>query len=94
MNIKFYVAAARNHRTVGVERFHRFLNHSTTIYAEERGTSECFVECGMILAYAWNASPIDGIDIIKSVPAIGRELKFPLDIKSSCQLSLTTPVRV
>ena len=42
LNIKLHVAAARNHRTVGVERFHRFLNHSTTIYAEERGTSECF----------------------------------------------------
>ena len=38
------------------------------------------IECGMISAYAWNASPIDGTDIIRSVPAIGRELKFPLDI--------------
>ena len=80
LNIKIHVAASRNHRTVGVERFHRFLNHSTTIFAEERGTSECFVECGMISAYAWNASPIDNTDIVRSVPAIGRELKFPLDI--------------
>ena len=38
LKIKVYVAASRNHRTVGVERFHKCLNHTKTIYAEERGT--------------------------------------------------------
>ena len=33
--------------------------------------------------YAWNASPIDGTDILRSVPAIGRELKFLIDIHES-----------
>ena len=80
LRLRLHVAAARSHKTVGVERFHRFLNHSTTIFAEERGTSECFVECGMMAAYTWNASPIDETGIIRSIPAIGRELKFPLDI--------------
>ena len=64
LNIRMYVAAARNHKAVGVERFHKFLNHATTIFSEERGSAECFVECGMLAAYAWNASPIDGTDII------------------------------
>lgn len=59
LNICVHVAASYNHRTVGVERFHKFLNHTTTIYAEERGTPECFVECGMVSAYAWDASHID-----------------------------------
>ena len=51
------------------------------MYAEERGTNEYFFEAAMVLTYAWNASPIDGICIIQNVPAIGRELKFRLDIE-------------
>ena len=42
--------------------------------------SEIFVEVAMVLAYAWNASPIDSTDINISVPAIGYELKYPTDI--------------
>ena len=78
LNIKVHVAASRNHHTVGVERFHIFLNHTNTIYDEERGTLECFVEYAMVAAYVWNASHIDGTDIVRSVPAIGHKLKFPL----------------
>ena len=29
--------------------------------------------------YAWNASPIDGTAITRSVPAVGRQFRFPLD---------------
>ena len=34
----------------------------------------------MASEYAWNTSHIDDTDIMQSVPAIGWELKFPLDI--------------
>ena len=34
----------------------------------------------MASEYAWNTSHIDDTDIVQSVPAIGWELKFPLDI--------------
>ena len=34
----------------------------------------------MATAYTWNASPLDGTDIIRSVPTIGRTLHFPLNI--------------
>ena len=80
LNIKFHIVAKRNHKAVGVERFHKFLNKAQKISTEERGTSEPFVEIGMATAYAWNASPIDGTDIVRSVPAIGRELRYPLDV--------------
>ena len=83
LNIKCHVVAKRNHKAVGVERYHRFLNHSQRICSEERGTPASFVECGLTTAYAWNASPIDGTDIVRSVPAIGRVLRFPLDIHES-----------
>jgi hypothetical protein len=80
LNIRCHVVAKRNHKAVGVERYHRFLNHAQRICAEERGTPASFVECGMTTAYAWNASPIDGTEIIRSVPAIGRALRFSLDV--------------
>lgn len=43
----------------------------------------------MATAYAWNASPIDGTDIVRSVLAIGHELRFPLDISLA---DIPTPI--
>ena len=83
LNLRFHVVAKRNHKAVGVERFHKFLNHATTIAAEERGSAAIFVECAIATAYAWNSSPIDSTDVVRSLPAIGRELRFPLDIDLS-----------
>ena len=51
-----------------------------TIDAEERDTINFFVPTGIAAGYAWNSVPIDGTDILRSIPAIGRELKFSLDI--------------
>jgi hypothetical protein len=31
----------------------------------------------MIATYAWNCSPIDGTNVVCSIPAMGREFKFP-----------------
>ena len=28
LNIRFHVVAKRNHKAIGIERFHKFLNHS------------------------------------------------------------------
>ena len=35
----------------------------------------------MMSVYVWNASPIDGTDIIRSFPAIDRELKYPIGMQ-------------
>ena len=51
-----------------------------TIAASDRGIFDCFVEAGISAGYAKNSASIDGTDIIRSIPAIGRELRFPLDI--------------
>ena len=51
-----------------------------TIAAEERDTINIFVPAGIAAGYAWNSVPLDGTDILCSIPAIGRELKFSLDI--------------
>jgi len=36
-----------NHKVVGVEQYHKFLNHDHCICAEECRTPESFVECSM-----------------------------------------------
>ena len=50
LNIKFHPVAKRNHKAVGVERFHKFLNRAQTISSEERNTSSAFVECAYTTA--------------------------------------------
>jgi hypothetical protein len=80
LSIDIHVAARGNHKAVGVERFHRFLNKAVAIASNDRGTNTVFVEAAHTAAYAWNSSPIDGTDIIRSVPAVGRPFRFPFDL--------------
>ena len=42
-----------------------------------------FVAVGIAAGYAWNSATIDGTNILRSIPAIGRELHFPIDINLS-----------
>jgi hypothetical protein len=67
LNIKHHVAARGNHKAVGVEKFHRFLNKAVAIAANDRGTVAVFVKSAHTAAYAWNSSPIGGTNIIHSV---------------------------
>ena len=80
LNLNYEILAKRNHKGLSVEHFHRFLNKSVTIEAEDRGMIDIFVHAGIAAGYAWNSAPIDGTDILRSIPAIGRKLHFPLDI--------------
>ena len=80
LNISLHRAAKRNHKAVGVERFRWFLNHSNTLISHQRETHNCFIESSVIAAYVWNAIPIDGTDIVGSISAIGRPLRFPMYI--------------
>ena len=80
LKIPFECTANRNDKSLLIEKFHRFLNKAVAIAAGDRGTLDCFVEAGIAAGYAWNSVPIDGTGIIRSIPAIGRELRFPLDI--------------
>ena len=52
LNIRFYIVVVQNHKAVGVERYHRFLNLAHKISTEERGTPVTFVEIGMVTVYA------------------------------------------
>lgn len=83
LGIRFHPASRGNHKAVSVERFFRYLNKAVTIAANDRNTNQVFIETSHCAAYAWNSSCIDGTDISRSVVAVGREFKFPLDIALS-----------
>jgi hypothetical protein len=81
LQIRFSPAAKGNHQSVSVERFFRFANKAVTIATQDRNTiPDVWVPAIMLAAYAWNSSPIDGTDIIRSIPAVGRPFRFPLDL--------------
>ena len=42
LNLNHNVLARRNHKSLTVEHFHRFLNKNVTIAAEDRGTNDTF----------------------------------------------------
>jgi hypothetical protein len=79
IDILFHAAARGNHKSVSVERFFRTLNKCMSIACEARGTNKVSVECAHLTGYAWNASTIDGTNIVRSVPALGRPFRFPFD---------------
>ena len=86
----------QNHQSVSVERLFRFLNKALTTAADHRGgDSKISVEAVHVATYAWNASTIDGTDIIRSVPAIGRPFRFPIDCDlTAVPQTLTDDTRV
>ena len=71
LNLNYEILAKRNHKG---------LNKSVTIAAEDHDTIDIFVPAGIAAGYAWNSAPIDGTDILRSIPPIGKEIHFPLDI--------------
>jgi len=90
LNIRYHLLAKGNHQALSVERFHRYLNKAVTIAANDRDSNTEFVPAACTAAYAWNSSPIDGTDIIRSIPAVGQEFKFPFDFHYSDIPQLTT----
>ena len=81
LGIKLWPLARGNHKGNSVERYHRFLNKTQTIAGNSVGTHNVFHRNVSLSAYAWNSAPIDNTDIVRSLPAIGRELRFPMDTK-------------
>jgi hypothetical protein len=82
LKIRFHTVARGNHQALMVERFHSFLNEAVTLATNDReNIAEVNIPASALACYAWNSSPIDGTDIVRSVPAVGREFRFPFDFE-------------
>ena len=79
LNFTLTPLAKRNHQAMRVERFLRFLHKVSTIATSDCGNPAVFEEASFVASYAWNSSPIDSTDIVRSFPAIRRILRFPID---------------
>ena len=83
LNITCWTLARGNHKGNSCERYHRFLNKTQTINGGNRGTHTGFAQNAKTSQYAWNSAPIDNTDVTRSMAAVGREFRFPLDVDLS-----------
>ena len=79
----FWPLSRGNHKGNSVEKYHRLLNKTQTIVGADMGTHFSFIENSKTSQYAWNSAPIDDTDIPRSLAAVGRHFKFPMDVKLS-----------
>jgi hypothetical protein len=91
LKIMFWPIARGNHKGLSVERYHRFLNKSQTIAGQSRGTHLTILQNAKLSQYAWNSAPIDNTDVTRSMAALGREFRFPLDVELSPTPTLNDP---
>jgi hypothetical protein len=81
LGVRYLVVAPEEHNAILCERFHRYLNKVQRIGVADAQSYEKWKMNSLFASYAWNASPIDGTDIIRSFAAKARTFHFPLDIQ-------------
>jgi len=90
LSIIYWCLSRGNHRGNSVERYHRFLNKTQAIAGNDRGTHQVYIQNAQTSQYAWNSAPVDNTDIIRSMVAVGRAFRFPLDVSLSPSPILNT----
>jgi hypothetical protein len=83
MRIPTHAVGKGNHKAVRNERFHRYLNKVESINSADVGSLFRWKQGVLFAIYAWNAGPIDGTDIPRSLAAVGRQFPFPIDITNA-----------
>jgi hypothetical protein len=80
LTIPYHAVSPENHKAIMCERFHRYLNKVQKIHRADCESPDQWTMGTLFSLYAWNASPIDGTNIIRSYAARGREFPFPIDV--------------
>jgi hypothetical protein len=83
IGVQYYVAPPEAHNAILCERFHCYLNKVQIIGAVDAHSFEKWAMDCLFAVYAWNGSPVDGTDIIRSFAAKARTLHFPLDVQNN-----------
>ena len=83
LDLIYDIIVKRYHKGLTDEHFRRFLNKIVTIAMEDRQNNDVFVPAGIATEYAWNIAPIDETDMLRSTVAIGRKVRFFIDINLS-----------
>ena len=69
LGIAFHVVAAEQHEGILCERFHRYLNKVQRINGMDTKDHSNWMMNTSFAAYAWNASPVDGTNVVRSFAA-------------------------
>ena len=80
LDVKCHIVSPENHRAILCERFHKHLNKVQRLHAADCSSITEWAMGTLFALYAWNASPIDGTNIIRSFAAKGRDFPFPIDL--------------
>ena len=81
LGIRFEVVSPEQHDGILCERFHRYLNKVMRIIGADRKGFDQWKLDRSFATYAWNAAPVDGTDIARSIPAKMRTFRFPLELQ-------------
>jgi hypothetical protein len=73
-----------------VERVNWHLNKGLHIMCNERDSVWVALEAILLLLYAWNSCPVPGMDISRSLVAVGRKFAFPINFSSGKHWELTS----
>jgi hypothetical protein len=83
LRIPVDAVSRENHKAIRNERFHRYLNKVQRINTADVDSLFRWKQGVLFSLYAWNAAPIDGTDLPRSVVAIGRDFPFPIDLSTA-----------
>jgi hypothetical protein len=83
IGIQHYMAAPEEHNAIFCERFHRYLNKAERLGVIDHQSYEKWKMNTVFASYAWNASPIDGTNVIRSFAAKAWTFRSPLDTQGT-----------
>ncbi len=82
LQINCHILSGVNHNPMLAKRVNRYLTKGLKIMCNERDSVRIANEAILLLLYAWNSCPVPGMDISRSLVAIGREFAFLIDYSS------------
>jgi hypothetical protein len=85
-----HVLSGNNHNPMMVKRINQYLTKGLKIMTNECNSVRIALDAILLLLYAWNSCPIPGMDISRSLVAIGREFAFPINYSTNKHWELTS----
>jgi hypothetical protein len=78
LQINSHMLSRGNHNPMLVERVNRYINKGIKIMTIKRDSIQVALEAILYLIYAWDSCPIPGMDISRSLIAVGRKFTFQI----------------
>jgi hypothetical protein len=90
LQINFHILSGANHNPMIVERVNRYLTKGLKIMRNKQDLERIANEAILLLLYAWNSCPVPGMDISRSLIAVGHKFAFSIDYSSRKHWELTS----